>query len=151
MHSFYMKKALMQAQVALHKQEVPVGAVVVDKDGIIIARGHNTTEHKGCQTGHAEMNALKLATKKRGNWRLDDCILYVTLEPCLMCFGLCRLSRIRGIVYGSPSPLFGSGLDKTEHFPLYRKDLFVTGGVMADVSIDLLRRFFRQRRQKKGQ
>ncbi len=142
----FMQKALMQARVSLSKDEVPVGAVIVDKVGQIVARGHNTMEASHCQTGHAEMHATQLACKKRGDWRLDDCTIYVTLEPCLMCFGLISLSRLNRLVYGATSPLFGAGLDKKEAFPVYKKGLEIQGGVCSEESAALLKEFFRHRR-----
>ncbi len=142
----FMQKALMQARVSLGKEEVPVGAIIVDKTGHIIARGHNTMEASGCQTGHAEVHVTQLACKKRGDWRLDDCTIYVTLEPCLMCFGLIKLSRFKRLVYGASSPLFGAGLDKKEAFPVYKKGLEIQGGVCSDTSAALLQEFFRHRR-----
>ena len=142
----FMQKALMQAHVSLSKDEVPVGAIIVDKDGEIIARGHNTMEATGCQTGHAEVHATQLACKKVGDWRLEDCTIYVTLEPCLMCFGLIKLSRFARLVYGATSPLFGAGLDKKEAFPVYKKGLEIEGGVCSKESAALLKEFFRHRR-----
>jgi len=87
-NEYFMSKALLQAKIALKKGEVPIGAVLVDSSGNILSRGHNLVETKGMQTAHAEMLAIERACKKQGDWRLDDCMLYVTLEPCLMCFGL---------------------------------------------------------------
>ena len=138
----------MQARVSLAKDEVPVGAIIVDKNGQIIARGHNTMEGSGCQTGHAEVHATQRACKKRGDWRLDDCTIYVTLEPCLMCFGLINLSRYKRLVYGATSPLFGAGLDKKEAFPLYKRGLKIEGGVCSEESAALLKEFFKHRRTK---
>lgn len=102
-----MKAAISEALKALAKEEVPIGAVIVNKDGHIIARAHNLTEHKHTQAAHAEMLAIEKAGKKIGDWRLEGCWLYVTLEPCAMCYNLAVLSRLDGIVYGAESPLFG--------------------------------------------
>ncbi len=103
---FFMTKALHQAERALAHEEVPIGAIVVAKDGKIIARAYNQIEKKGTQCAHAEALAIQRAGKKLGDWRLHGCWIYVTLEPCLMCFGLIQLSRIEGLVYGAPSTLF---------------------------------------------
>jgi tRNA(adenine34) deaminase len=105
-HVFFMSKALQQAQVALSLGEVPVGAIVVDEAGTIIGRGHNKVERHDCQVAHAEVFAIKQASKKRG-WRLDGCAIYVTLEPCLMCFGLIQQSRCTELYFGATSPLYG--------------------------------------------
>ena len=141
-----MQKALMQAKVSLSKDEVPVGAIIVDKNGHIIARGHNTMEASGCQTGHAEVHAIERACKKVGDWRLDGHIMYVTLEPCLMCFGLIKLSRLKRLVYGATSPLFGAGIDSKDAFPVYKKGLEIEGGVCSQESAALLKEFFKHRR-----
>jgi tRNA(Arg) A34 adenosine deaminase TadA len=106
----FMDAALEQAEIAAEQSEVPVGAVVIDEKGAIIARAYNQVEHTGTQRAHAEMLALEQAALSRGNWRLSGCWLYVTLEPCTMCMGLARLSRVAGVVYGARSPLMGYSL-----------------------------------------
>ena len=93
-----MKEALKEAQKALEKEEVPVGAVIV-KDGKIIARAHNTKETQKDATCHAEILAIKKACKKLKTWRLDDCEMYVTLEPCKMCISAIAESRIKKVYY----------------------------------------------------
>src|SRR5688572_25609171 len=98
-NEFFMDKALLQANVGLKNNEVPVGAVIVNKEGKIIARAYNRIESDQCQLSHAEAQAIKKACKKVGGWRLNGCWIYVTLEPCLMCFGLIKLSRLEGIVF----------------------------------------------------
>jgi tRNA(adenine34) deaminase len=143
----FMDCALAQARIALENNEVPVGAVIVDEHDVIIAQAHNKTESSNCQAAHAEVLAIKKACSKRGDWRLNDCMLYVTLEPCLMCFGLIGLSRIKGIVFGANSPLFGCGLDNKEAFPVYKKDLLIRGGYKREECIVLLQRFFQGRRK----
>lgn len=102
-----MKEALKQAARAKEKDEVPVGAVIV-KDDVIIARAHNLKEHKQKATAHAEVLAIEKATKKLGTWCLQDCDLYVTLEPCMMCTGAIELSRIRRLYYGTSDPKGGA-------------------------------------------
>ena len=146
-----MKKALSQAKKALARDEVPIGALVVNENGIIIGRGYNKMETIGCQTGHAELIAIKKACKKRGDWRLDNCTLYVTLEPCLMCFGLAQLSRIKRIVFATQSPLFGFGFKKSKNLPLLKKDLLLHEGVLKEEAVKLLQMFFKKiRKSKKG-
>lgn len=147
----FMTEALCEAQAAFALGEVPVGAIVVDSQGKIIGRGYNRVESLGCQVHHAEVIAIAQAAKHRKDWRLDDCCLYVTLEPCLMCFGLIGLSRIKALFFGARSPLFGSGLDNKDAFPLYKKDLAVQGGLKQDECIMLLAQFFKEKRSiKKG-
>lgn len=144
-----MQKALMQAKVALRNEEVPVGAVVVDRQGKIVSRACNRMEASGCQTGHAEVRAIEAAARKLKNWRLEGCTIYVTLEPCLMCFGLISLSRMSHLIYGATSPLFGCGLDNKESFPLYSRGLKITGGILNNESSAMLREFFKTARHKK--
>src|SRR5437016_11689783 len=98
-----MQIALEQAHHAYEQGEVPVGAVVIDENGVIIAQAYNQVEHATTQRAHAEMIALEQAARNRGNWRLAGCWLYVTLEPCTMCIGLSQLSRVAGVVYGASS------------------------------------------------
>ena len=117
----FMNKALMQAKVALQRNEVPIGAVIVDKAGKIIARAFNQMESKKCQLAHAEAQAIARACKAIGDWRLIGCVIYVTLEPCLMCLGLIQLSRLEGVIYGAKSYLFGALSTGAQHIPLYKK------------------------------
>lgn len=104
MHSdnFYMKQAYKEATKALLKDEVPVGAIIV-KNNKIIARAHNLKETTTSPIAHAEILAIQKACKKLKSWHLDDCIIYVTLEPCPMCAGALMQSRVKRIVYGSKS------------------------------------------------
>ena len=104
---YYMSQALILAKRSMARGEVPVGAVIVDKDGTIIGRGYNLVESHKNQQSHAEMRALRSAVKKWGDWRLEGCTLYVTLEPCAMCLGAILLSRVSQVVYGAPSPQYG--------------------------------------------
>ena len=151
-HEHFMKKALAQAKKALALGEVPVGALVVDEEGVILGRGYNKMEAVGCQTGHAEVIAIQKACKKRGDWRLDDCSLYVTLEPCLMCFGLAQLSRIKEIIFATESPLFGFGFKKSQSLPFLKKDLLLHEGILKEEAVNLLQTFFKTiRTKKKGQ
>jgi len=146
---FLMTKALMQARIASKRNEVPIGAIVVDENGAILARGYNKTEAIGCQTGHAEVVAIQKACKKRDSWRLNGCFIYVTLEPCLMCLGLIMLSRIDGVIFGATSDLFGSGLGNIDKLPSYAQNIHIEGGVRAQESIQLLQDFFKQARKKR--
>ena len=102
-----MKEALKEAKKAFDKEEVPVGAVIV-KDGKIIARAHNNKEEKNDTTKHAEIIAIQKASKKLNNWRLNDCEMYVTLEPCPMCAGAIIQARIKKVYIGTDDPKTGA-------------------------------------------
>ena len=149
-----MNKALAQARLALKYGEVPVGAVLVDLDGAIVSRGFNQIEARFSQTAHAECLVIAKVCKKLKSWRLDGYWLYVTLEPCLMCFGLVTLCRISGVVYGASSPLFGASrsVGSLEEDPLGMDNkLKVIGGLKEKESAAILKLFFKQARQmKKG-
>lgn len=146
---FFMKQALKEAEKAYRKGEVPIGAVIV-KDGKIISRGHNLKEIKKDTTKHAEIIAIEKASKKIDAWRLEDCDIYVTMEPCPMCMGAIINSRIRKIYYGIPdlkAGACGSVIDLTtykfNHIPTYEKN------VLGEESKELLQRFFRELRANK--
>jgi tRNA(adenine34) deaminase len=146
---FFMQKALKQAAVALKYGEVPIGAVVVDAQGVILGRAFNKVETVHAQSAHAEILAIARACKRIGDWRLNGCWLYVTLEPCLMCLGLIQLSRIEGVVFGAKSHLFGSRLHMGQQLPTYAKHLKIEGGVKEAESIALLKSFFKDVRKKR--
>lgn len=146
--SYFMKKALVLARKAADQDEVPIGAVVVSAEGVILGSGYNQTVKKHTQSRHAEVCAIERAGKKMQDWRLDDCTIYVTLQPCIMCMGLMCLSRISRLVYGAQSPLFGydSGFDSLPCF--YKKHIKgITTGVLAEESQSLLEQFFKQKRK----
>ena len=144
-----MRQALREAGKAAQQGEVPVGAVVV-KDGKVIGRGHNLTEKKQSALVHAEMAALAKASKKLGSWRLNDCDLYVTLEPCTMCAGAIVLSRIRSLIYGADDPKAGA-VDSTakvmENSKLNHR-VKATGGILKEECSRILSGFFREVRKK---
>jgi len=144
-----MQKALLQANRALKNGEVPIGALIIDSDGQILAKGYNKVEKNKCQLAHAEALAIKKACKKIGNWRLDNYWIFVTLEPCLMCFGIIKLSRLKGVVFGAKSNLFGIGLNYNELPNFYKKDLKIIGGVLEKECADVLKKFFKKSREKK--
>lgn len=143
-----MQKALQQAKIAASHHEVPVGAVIVSPYGKIIARAYNKVETNNCQTGHAEVLAIQKATKKTGDWRLNGCLIYVTLEPCLMCLGLIQLSRLKKVIFGAASPIFGTGslTSNTNLVHNYLKKLDVEGGIKEKDCAELLKSFFRKKR-----
>lgn len=148
--SYYMSQALELAKMAYGRQEIPIGCVVVNKDGEIIGKGYNQTENKQCQLYHAETLAIKEASGIVRDWRLSNCTIYITLEPCVMCMGLICLSRIERIVFAAKSPVFGCNIDKEDLPQLYQKHVHgITQGVMKHESENLLKLFFKQKRGDK--
>ena len=145
-----MKEALKQAQKAYDKLEVPVGAVIV-KDGKIIARAYNQKEDKKDTTNHAEILAIKKASKKLESWRLIDCDMYVTLEPCSMCAGALIQSRIRKVYIGAldeKTGACGSVLNLLEDYKFNHK-VEVETGVLKEECEGLLKTFFKELRELK--
>ncbi len=140
-HEFFMKKALLEAQIAYEKNEVPIGAVIVIGDKII-ARAHNLTETLNDVTAHAEMQAFTAAADYLGGKYLKKCTLYVTLEPCQMCAGASYWTQIDQIVYGAADPQRGFKVNETQ---LHPKTTYI-GGVMEKECSDLIKRFFIQKR-----
>jgi tRNA(adenine34) deaminase len=146
--TYFMKEALEEAKRAFEKDEPPVGAVIV-KDGEIIARGHNLRENLQDPTAHAEMLAIRSAAAKLGRWRLSDCDIYVTLEPCIMCAGAMVLSRLNRLIYGAHDPKAGA-VDSLMNLVSDKRlnhQIEVKSGILASESGDLLRRFFSSRRK----
>lgn len=144
----FMRMALRQAQHAYRDNEVPIGAAVV-QEGVVIATSRNMVDSLQDASTHAEMNALKSAAQYFNNWRLSDCTLYTTLEPCPMCFGALQAFRVKRVVYGAADKRLGAcgswvGLHE-EHHP-YHKQLVVQGGLLANESATMLRNFFKSRR-----
>ena len=145
----WMRQALAQAQAAASAGEVPVGAVLV-KGGELIATGHNAPISQSDPTAHAEVMALREAACKLGNYRLDGCTLYVTLEPCAMCAGAMLHARIDRVVYGASEPKTGAAGSVTNLFALdpLNHHTQVTAGVLADECGQSLQGFFAQRRHE---
>jgi tRNA(adenine34) deaminase len=142
-----MRAALEEARAAAEAGEVPIGAVAVIGDGIV-ARAQNRVLRDVDPTAHAEMMALRAAAQAIGNYRLVDCELYVTLEPCAMCAGAMIHARLRRLVYGAADPkagAAGSVLEVLNH-PRLNHKMAVTAGVLGAECGDLLRGFFRERR-----
>ncbi len=149
---WFMDEALKQAQRAFKKNEVPVGAIVVDEQGVIVGRGYNRVESDACQASHAEVIALRKACKKKESWRLNGCWIYVTLEPCLMCLGLIRLSRLDGVVCAAQSTEYGGISQQKAGGALFAKELVIEFGVRKEQSLSLLRSFFKHiRKLRKAQ
>jgi len=139
--TYFMKKALQEAEVAFDKGEVPIGAIIVI-DNKIIARAHNLTEMLNDVTAHAEMQAITSASNFLGGKYLINCTLYVTLEPCQMCAGALYWTQISRIVYGSRDEVRGCINLKTKLHPKTQ----MVGGVLAEETSQLLKRFFVERR-----
>ena len=148
----FMNIAIEQAKTAYKKQDVPIGAIIV-QNGKIIGKGYNKKEKKHCSLYHAEIVALKHACKKVGDWRLVDATMYVTMEPCCMCAGAILNHRIKRVVIGITEPkngACGSGVDLLNNQNLGTKTQ-VTTGVCAEQCKQLLQDFFAKRRlQNKG-
>ncbi|MEL0539247.1 tRNA adenosine(34) deaminase TadA [Staphylococcus debuckii] len=146
----YMKFALEEAAKAERIGEVPIGAVIV-KDGEVIARAHNLRETAQQPTAHAEHIAIERAAEAVGSWRLEDCTLYVTLEPCVMCSGAIVMSRIPRVVYGAADPkggCSGSLMDLLQE-PRFNHRAEVVRGVLEEECSQVLKHFFKQLRDKK--
>lgn len=141
-HQFYMKKALEEARVAGEEGEIPVGAVVVCRDRII-ARAHNQTERLNDVTAHAEMLAITSAASMLGGKYLNECTLYVTLEPCTMCAGALSWSQLKELVYGAPDPHRGYG--RLSPVVLHPKTTVVSG-VLEEECASLIKVFFQEKR-----
>lgn len=145
----FMREALKEAAKAGEIGEVPVGCVIV-KDGAVIARGHNRRETDQDVIHHAEMMAIDSACRLLGSWRLDECTLYVTLEPCVMCSGAMIQSRMKRCVYGALEPKSGAHQSVINVFhPEYNHQVEVEAGVLAEESGQLLKTFFKKLRTAK--
>ena len=146
-----MEQALKEAEKAYKKLEVPVGAVIV-KDGKIIAKGHNQKETKTDTTKHAEIIAIQKASKKLKSWRLTDCEMYVTLEPCAMCAGAIINSRIKKVYIGTmdeKTGAVGSVLNLFEDFTFNHK-VEVEKGILQEECKNMLKQFFKELRKSKN-
>ena len=142
----FMRMALEEAEIAYGLGEVPVGAVIV-RDGAVIARGHNTRETAFSAIGHAEISAIEEACRALRGWRLEDCTLYVTLEPCPMCAGAIVNARIPRVVFGASDASMGAmgSVIRITRYPLPSRPS-VLSGILEEECGALLSRFFRERR-----
>ncbi|MBM3670617.1 MAG: nucleoside deaminase [Actinobacteria bacterium] len=143
-----MDVALEEARAALAHDDVPIGAVVVDRDGSVLARRHNEREVAGDPTAHAEILALRDAASARGGWRLDGCTLVVTLEPCPMCAGAAVAARLDSVVFGAADPKAGAlgSLYNVGADPRLNHEVEVVAGVRGAECAALLSEFFASRR-----
>ena len=145
---YFMRLAIREAEAALAHDDVPIGAVIV-RDGEVVGTGHNERELRQDPTAHAEVLALREASRAVGSWRLLHCVLYVTLEPCAMCAGAIVLARVPRVVFGTVDPkagAVGSVLNVLDQPQLNHRPA-VAGGLLADECAELLRAFFRSRRR----
>lgn len=144
----FMSYAILEAEKAFSKGEVPIGAIVV-KNNRIIGKGHNLKEKKQSVTRHAEIIAIEKACKKIKNWHLDSCEIYITLEPCMMCCGAILQSRIGKVIYCLGNEKFGY-LEKNEGFDFsVETDKLVVEKITDNRSLELLQKFFEKKRFKK--
>ena len=146
---YFMREALRQAQKAYAADEVPVGAVIV-REGKIISRAHNQVELLKDATAHAEMLALTQAEEAVGDWRLTDCDLYVTKEPCAMCAGALVHTRIRRVIFGYTDPCAGAGgsVINLLQMPGFNHRCDIASGVLQDECATIFQGFFRRRRDE---
>jgi len=146
----FMEEALKEAEVAGLKGEVPVGCVIVKGDEII-AKGHNMRETSNHVFMHAEMIAIDIACRKLDSWRLDDCTIYVTLEPCAMCAGAMIQARVKRLVYSTKEPKSGVHQSITNIFSLpFNHEVIVESGLLEERSSEMLKDFFRTLRNQKS-
>ena len=146
----FMKEAIKQAKKAYAIDEVPIGCVIV-QNGHIIARGYNRRNTDKNTLAHAELTAIKKASKKTGDWRLEDCGLYVTLEPCQMCAGAIVQSRMRRVIIGSMNSKAGcaGSILNLLQIPQFNHQVEITQGILEEECSTMLSRFFRELRQRK--
>ena len=139
----FMKMAIKEAIKAFNKNEIPVGCVIV-KDDVIVAKAHNLREINNLVTSHAEILAITKANKKLNSWRLDDCDIYVTLEPCPMCSGAIIQARIKNLYFGAYDLKGGTAGSVFNMFSYsFNHKVNVVGGIMEDECKELLQKFFK--------
>jgi len=147
-HEENMKKALLEAKKAYDLKEVPIGCVIVDKNNKVIGKGHNTKETMANPLLHAEIIAIEQAVKVIKDWRLNDCSIYITGEPCMMCTGAIIQARIPNLIYGAKMEKFGNieSLIDINNVKLNHR-LNITSGVLKEESQELLVKFFKSLRK----
>lgn len=145
----YMTEAIKQAKIGAKHDEVPIGAVIV-RDGVIIAKANNHKERKNCAVRHAEIEAIEKASKVCDNWYLDDCVMVVTLEPCVMCAGAIMNSRLKAVYFGAYDQKAGGfgGLYNLAEDKKLNHRLSVVGGIRQEECAKLLSDFFKRKRSK---
>lgn len=144
----FMTKAVKQALVAMKQDEVPIGAVIV-KDGKVITRAHNRRRKSNDATAHAETEAIRKACKKIGDWRLNGCEMYVTLEPCLMCLGACYNARISKVYFGAYDKTEGRS-EMMRSVNTLNHNLETEGGVLEEKCSNILTQYFKSKRSARN-
>ena len=149
-HLLFLEEAIKEAEQAAAIGEVPIGAVVVC-NGEIVGRGHNLRERDNDPTAHTEICAPRDAGKNLGTWRLENCTLYVTMEPCPMCCGALINSRVHTVVFGASEPKFGSAGSQLNllQFPGFNHNVHIVGPIAQERCSQLMKDFFAQLRRKK--
>ena len=147
----YMQLALEEAKIAKNENEVPVGCIIV-KDNQVISKAHNTRQKNKSAINHAEIKAIDEACKKLSSWQLDDCTLYVTLEPCIMCAGAIIQARIKRVVYAAKEPKFGACCSVVNIFDnfeyKFNHEVEVIEGICEEEAKALMKEFFQELRKK---
>ncbi|HHT50813.1 MAG TPA: nucleoside deaminase [Eubacteriaceae bacterium] len=145
----FMKSAIKEGEKAYKAGEVPIGAIIV-KEGKVIARAHNLKETKNNPTAHAEILAIQKAAKKLGTWRLEDCEIYVTIEPCVMCAGAILQSRIERLIFGAREPKFGgvASIVNILDNPKFNHRVEIIEGILEEECSRLIKDFFKDLRKK---
>ena len=149
-HLLFLEEAIKEAEQAAAIGEVPIGAVVVC-NGEIVGRGHNLRERDNDPTAHAEICALRDAGKNLGTWRLENCTLYVTMEPCPMCCGALINSRVHTVVFGASEPKFGSAGSQLNllQFPGFNHNVHIVGPIAQERCSQMMKDYFAELRRKK--
>ncbi len=150
MKEYFMNKALELAKTAYNNGDIPIGCVIV-KDGEIVGKGYNTRHQSRLTAGHAEMNAIKDANKRLDAWILDDCEMYVTLEPCQMCCGAILQSRMKKVYFGALDDKSGCIVSNINLFDYqdFNHSVEYEGNILTDESSVLIKKFFKELRQRK--
>ena len=146
----FMRIALLEAKKAASEDEVPIGCVIV-KDNKVISRGHNKREAKNDVTSHAEIEAIRKASKKLNDWQLIGCDLYVTIEPCLMCMGAIIQSHIKNIYYGSEDPKGGAAISSINILDIKNLNHYphIEGGILKEECSQVIKDYFKSKRLNK--
>jgi tRNA(adenine34) deaminase len=147
---YFMSIALKEARKAYQAGEVPIGAVLVYQNNVVV-KGYNMRKKTNSVLSHAEVNVIKKANNKLKTWMLDDYTLYVTIEPCLMCAGIILQSRIKRVVYAAKEPKFGSFgsiIDISSLEYKFNHHIEITQGILNDEAASLMKQFFKEKRQK---
>ncbi len=150
MKEFYMQEAIKEAKKSLEFDDVPIGCVIV-KDDVIVGRGYNTRNDQNSSIGHAEINAITAANKTLGNWVLEDCELYVTIEPCQMCTGAIIQSRIKKVYFGANDKKAGcvTSLYKMFDDTRFNHQVLYEGNILEEECSVLVKNFFKELRRRK--